>query len=140
MGFQKALLWISAIYIAVQAVIWAKCAFFFSQFGHGRVALFNQAAFSAQAIAFDHWFHFSAHILIAIIALLFGWFLQKIEWKRLVLAILAAVALHNIAYWLTSSFPSPQAIILDFAEDSIILLIAVLFAHFARKIIQRKKS
>ncbi len=125
-------------YLALQAIIWAKSALFYILYGHGKVLPFSEAAFPADAIAFDWWFHLAGHAAIGLLAFAFGWKAEKIKWKGFAAVIFAAVALHNFAYWLTASHPGTVYSVIDFASDSAILAIFVLAGHAARGAMGKK--
>ncbi len=74
------------------------------------------------------------HVLIGILALLFGRFSQKLIWKDFFAIVFAAVALHNFAYWLTYSHPSALYSAIDFAVDFAVLSVFVLAGRFSRRI------
>ncbi|MCX6799257.1 MAG: hypothetical protein NTW59_04145 [Candidatus Diapherotrites archaeon] len=131
---------IAAVYLAIQAVIWVKSAFFFLWFGHGKALDFSRGAFSPGALAFDYYFHEAMHVLIGVLALLFGANLRRIEWRSLVPIVLGAVALHNVAYWATASHPSVFYSIQDFATDSVLLLAFVCAGYLLQKVPLRKKQ
>jgi hypothetical protein len=144
---------IAIAYMALQVVIWAKCALFFAWFGHGKSMPFNLQDFPADAIQFDFFFHNGVHVLIGVLALLFGASIQKIELRKLAAVALAAaklaaivaaaVALHNVAYWLTATHPSIEYAGFDFARDSV-MLFAFVLAGFLLKVswakIKRKQN
>jgi len=68
---------IAIAYMALQVVLWAKCALFFAWFGHGKSMPFSFQDFPADAIQFDFFFHNAVHFLIAGLALLFGASMQE---------------------------------------------------------------
>lgn len=128
---------IAIAYMALQIVIWAKCALFFAWFGHGKSMPFSFQDFPADAIQFDFFFHNAVHFLIAALALLFGANLKKNEWQKLVAIVLAAVALHNVAYWFTATHPGIEYAAFDFARD-FVLLFAFIAAGFALNMLWKR--
>jgi hypothetical protein len=132
---EKIALW----YMLLQAIIWIKSALFFAWFGYGRAALFNIQAFTPEALAFNFWFHEAMHLGIAVLALLFGKNLKKLEGVKLAAIIFVAVGLHNLAYWFTRSHPSMLYNALDFVSDSAVLL-AVVVAGFVFKRFLNKQT
>ncbi len=135
----KKLVRIALWYVLLQTIIWAKCTLFFALFGHGRTALFNLAAFSQEALVLNFWFHEAMHVGIAILALLFGKNLKKLEWAKLAAIVFVAVALHNVGYWLTESHSSIGYSVFDFAFDSTVLF-AVVVAAFAWRKFSAKRA
>jgi len=131
--FEKGNLRIAVTYVALQVVIWAKCALFFALYGAGRVAKSNEFLFPADAIAFNFFFHEAMHIAIGVLALLFGKNLKKIEWLKLVAIVFVAVFIHNLAYWFTWSHASISYSVFDFATDSVILLAVILVGYVLGK-------
>ncbi len=135
---------VAIAYMALQVVIWAKCALFFAWFGHGKSMQFSLQDFPADAIQFDFFFHNGVHVLIGGLALLFGASLQKIELRKLAAVVLAAaklaaivaaaVALHNVAYWFTATHLGIEYTLFDFARD-FVLLFAAVAAGFLLKVI-----
>jgi len=138
--FNRNLIRVSQAYIALQAVIWAKTAYFFFLYGHGKSMPFSLPAFTAGALEFDFFFHNGVHFAIAFLALFFGRNMKKIEWIKLVAVVLLAVVLHNVAYWLTASHPSLMYSVQDFARDSLLLLVFVVAGYVLKKIFERIKK
>ncbi len=131
---------IAIAYMALQVVIWAKSALFFAWFGHGKSMQFSFNDFPEGAIVFDFFFHNAVHFLIAGLALLFGASLKKIEWQKLVAIVLAAVALHNVAYWFTATMPSIEYTLFDFTRDSVMLFAFVAAGFILRLLLHRAKK
>lgn len=129
---------VATAYAVVQLGIWAKSLAFYLLYGRGKVMLFSVNEFPPEARFFDYWFHIAGHIVIAVLALLFGMRTEKIEAKKFVAVIVAAVALHNFAYWLTRAHPSALYSVRDFFVDSV-LLSAFILAGFLMKNIMWKK-
>ncbi len=123
--FDRKLRRIAIAYVALQAVIWAKCVLFFVWFGHGKSIPFNWRAFPENALLFDFFFHNGMHAAIAVLALLFGKNIQRIEWLKIIAVVFVAAGLHNIAYWFTASHESAWYSAVDFARDSALLFAAV---------------
>ncbi len=134
MVFEKGNLKVAIVYVALQVIIWIKCAAFYLLYGAGRVANFNSFLFPADAIAFNFFFHEAMHVGIGILALLFGKNLKKIEWIKLIAVIFVAVIIHNLAYWFTWSHASIAYSVFDFASDSLMLLGVVLAGYLLNKI------
>jgi hypothetical protein len=134
MVFGNGNLKVALVYVALQIVIWIKCAAFFLIYGAGRVANFNAYLFPAGAIEFNWFFHEAMHVAILILALLFGKNLQKIEWLKLTAVMFIAVFLHNLAYWFTNSHASIAYSAYDFTSDSVMLFAAVLAGYVLKKI------
>jgi len=130
---------IMEIYLLVQAIIWAKCLVFFQWFGSGTIRFFNAYKFSAWAVQFDFLFHQSMHVAIAILAIGFGLTLKKTGFPRLLALVFVAVALHNVAYWLTS-FASFRYHFEDFFFDCTLLLLFVLLGVSLKKIFGVKEN
>ncbi len=137
--FNNRLRKIGLVYLALQAVIWAKCIAFFLLFGFGKSMDFNAQAFPAAALLFDFFFHNAMHVGIGILALLFGKNMQKIEWIKLVAVVFVAVALHNALYWFTASHPTAAYSAFDFARDSGLLLAFVVAGFALKKVLQLRK-
>ncbi|MBI4210938.1 MAG: hypothetical protein HY544_05560 [Candidatus Diapherotrites archaeon] len=125
---------IAKAYAALQAIIWAKSAAFFAVFGHGKALPFSAASFPHGALLFDFWFHSAMHVLIGVLAILFGRNTEKFDLKMIVPVVFAAVALHNIGYWLTNSHPNIVYSVMDFVTDSVILAVAIFTGHLSRRI------
>ena len=130
---------IAVYYVLLQLVIWAKSAMFFFYFGHGKVLRFSVSAFPQNILLIDSIFHTSVHVLIGMMALAFGANIEKLKAKELVVAVFAAVLLHNIGYWFTNSHPGIYYSVYDFAVDSTILLAAIIAGFYGRKFIQYSK-
>ena len=128
---------IAIVYVLLQVVVWAKSIWFFLLFGYGKVLHFNEAAFPAGMIVLDYFFHETVHVLIGLLALLFGYNMQKLDWNRLVAVVLVAVFLHNLFYWITASHPSIEYAVFDFARDFAILLLVVIVGFAIRKFRER---
>lgn len=124
-------------YTILQLVIWAKCLVFFYYFGYGKVTDFSVAVFSQQVVFIDFLFHEFMHVAIGVLALLFGASFKKIKWKRLWIMVFAAVAMHNLAYWLTVSHSSIAYSAVDFVSDSVLLMIFVVAGSLLEKILPR---
>ena len=131
--FDKKMWKISAVYVLLQIVIWAKSLAFFQWHGFGRVAGFNRFAFSPEAIFFDFVFHEAMHVAIGVLALVFGARLRRLEWAKLALAVAVAVAVHNLAYWFTASHQSLSFSVIDFVSDFAILLAFVVAGYVVRR-------
>lgn len=125
---------IAKAYLFLQIVIWVKSAFFFMNFGHGKVLLFSVKDFPPGILVVDYWFHTAMHVLIGLLALLFGRGLEKFELKKILPLIFVAVALHNVGYWLTNSHPNLIYSVTDFVTDSIILTLAVWVGYLSRQV------
>jgi hypothetical protein len=135
----KKLARIALAYAGLQAVIWVKAFAFFFSYGYGAVGRYNQLFFPQEAILFNFWFHEGMHVAIGVLALAFGKNLAKVEWSRLVPAVLAAVAIHNVAYWFTRVHSSLMASVKDFVSDFVVLLAFVLLGFALRRQINRFK-
>ena len=120
---------IAIAYIVLQAIIWVKCAAFFSLYGYGQIMPFNAHAFTKAAWLFDYVFHEGMHAGIGILALLFGKNMQRLEKRKLLAIIFVAVALHNVGYWLTRGHPSIAYSLLDIVRDVAILFAFVVAGH-----------
>ena len=140
-------------YIALQAIIWAKCALFFVWFGHGKSMQFSFQDFPESAIVFDYFFHNGMHFLIALLALLFGASMPRINQvkpaaaahaiAKLAAIVLIAVALHNAAYWFTATHPGIEYTLFDFTRDFVMLSAFVLAGFLLNAIwvkIKRKQA
>ncbi len=138
--FNRKLRRIATAYLALQLVIWVKCAAFFSLYGFGKVARFNKAFFPAEAITFNFFFHEAMHVGIAVLALLFGKNMRRLEWLKLVAVVFIAVALHNFAYWFSKSHPSLAFNVQDFVSDSVLLLAFVVAGFLLNKSWRRRKQ
>ncbi len=128
---------IAMAYLALQVVIWAKSVLFFAWFGFGKSGEFNLHAFPENAILFDYYFHSTMHVLIGVLALLLGASFERIGWQKLVAIVLAAVAIHNVAYWFTATHPSIWHSIFDFARDSVLLGIFVLAGFGLKSVLEK---
>ncbi len=117
-------------YVVVQLVIWLKSAVFYLEYGRGKVLLFSMDEFPPLARAFDFWFHTTGHVAIAVLALLFGAATEKLEAKTAAV-VFVAVAMHNLAYWLTRAHPNALYSAIDFASDSVLLALFILAGHLA---------
>lgn len=133
MVFENGNLRVAIVYVALQVVIWIKCAAFFAIYGAGRVADFNAYLFPPDAVVFNFFFHEGMHVAIGILALLFGKNLKRIEWIKLVAVIFVAVLVHNLAYWFTNTHISVAYSAYDFSSDSVMLLAAVLAGYALKK-------
>lgn len=131
---------IALAYAALQAVIWAKSAFFFAWFGHGKALQFSRTAFPPGALLFDYYFHETMHVLVAILALLFGAGIQRIRWRRLAAVVAVAVVLHDAAYWLTASHPSLLYSAQDFATDSVLLAAFIIAGYAIKKALSKREQ
>ncbi|MBN2067907.1 MAG: hypothetical protein JW744_05555 [Candidatus Diapherotrites archaeon] len=130
---------IAIAYLALQAAVWAKSMLFFAWFGHGKAMEYSMQAFSNEALQFDFIFHNSVHVLIGLLAIGFGASLRNFELRKpgtalrsagkLAAFVLAAVAVHNFAYWFTAVHPSIEYSAFDFARDCALLLAAVVAGY-----------
>ena len=128
---------IAVVYALFQVVIWVKAVWFFTSFGYGNVSSYNRIFFPPEMILFSFLFHEAMHVVIGILALLFGKDLVKIEWPKLLATIAAAVAIHNVAYWFTKAHLSVSFSVIDFFTDFIVLIAFVLLAFSLKKYIKR---
>ncbi|MFA4855527.1 MAG: hypothetical protein WC634_03000 [archaeon] len=124
---------VAIVYVALQVLIWIKCAAFFVIYGAGRVTNFNAYLFPPDAVFFNWVFHETMHVAILVLALLFGKNLKRVEWLKLVATVFVAVAVHNVAYWFTNSHSSVAYSAVDFASDSVLLFAAVLAGYALKK-------
>ncbi|GEM_PF-2491476 len=129
---------ISAFYLFVQFVIWAKVGVFFFFTGAGQSpAIFsysmylNPAEFLERFASFDSLerfdvlFHQAMHFLIALTVFAFARHSPKAEFFLLLKIFTLAAILHNVGYWLTKVFPTAELLLFDFVTD-----IAALFFFY----------
>ncbi len=128
---------IAVVYALFQVVIWTKAVWFFLTIGWGSVSSYNRIFFPPEMILFSLLFHETMHVVIGILALLFGKNLAKIEWPKLLATIAVAVAIHNVAYWFTKAHLSASLSVIDFFTDYIVLIAFVLLAFSLKKYIRR---
>jgi len=125
-----------ALYVIVQAVLWAKNAVFFFTYGHGKVVREIRPIVPSEISVLDFVFHFLVHVIIAVLAIAFGKNLLRFDFFEILTVVAIAVLLHDVGYWLTRSHPGVIYSILDFGLDCALLLSAI----FAGFILSRHKK
>ncbi len=125
-------------YVTIQALILVKVIVFFFLFGHGAASfgqpfilslpLIGVPVFSNPFIVWEFFFHQLMHVFILFWTLLLAKHVVKVNWLDLGKLFFAAVVLHNVGYWFTSSHASLFYSLKDFATDFVFL--ALFFALF----------
>jgi hypothetical protein len=113
---------IELFYVVLQLLIGVKCLFFFFFYGRGRAMPFSLFDFPSDALFFDFVFHELMHVLIGLLALVYGMNVPEFRVGFLLPRIFFAVFIHNFFYWLTNVHPSVIYSVIDFGSDSVILL------------------
>ena len=108
-------------YFLLQVAIWIKSFVFLERYGVGQVAGRGLTTVAQHTILADILFHQGMHVLIAIAAFTFGRDLFQIDDRKLIILVIIAVFLHNVAYWLTGVFHSPVAAFFDLVQDGVTL-------------------
>ncbi len=131
-------------YVFIQVAIWAKVLVYFILLGSGQTVaihtphvflnplLFFESFLSFNGVErFDLLFHQTMHVLIALCVFLLSkhYFGKKIS--ELFKIFFVAAVLHNVGYWLTNVFASPELLLIDFFGD----IFALFFFYYLFRLV-----
>ncbi len=122
------------LYIAVQVVLWIKVLLFYNFFGQGILMRLSEPfytlapflspeVFTSNLLVFDYLFHQTVHVAIWVLIAIFAAKAVKLKFKHLLALTLIANVLHNVGYWITNSFTDFDALLLDFVQDGVLLIL-----------------